>query len=860
MTEYNLPNPPALQPVNTLVDSYVKPRESTAGQQVAQLAQTLSGIRPEIGQYLQAGVENYENQETTQGIRWALKNASISSGDFSTATAGWSVPRILGASQQLAQHAADNYSLELNSALDALAKRGTPASPDEINNVIQPIRDRYMQQGQGYGSLWSKTFADYASHYEAGAMHNFQARSLDELSQQTLSNATADVAIESTALLSKEGDYGANFSQWLQSYFDPSHLHSPLSPTQKSEAIINGFRGAVVHALANQKFDVADHLIDGFQSVEVFPGAKLSETAQGSDTLQDMLRQSHYARVAANETDALARHQKEAAARKELLDFTLSQRALPLEQQQFTVPDNILRDFSEAGLSPADAQREHTAILQAPTKAAKAESQADVDRITVAATNAISDYRQAPDSGEAFNRMVSTLANLRNDPGAQGPQAKLFLDSRLAMVNELAKQHNNPLLTESYRQFQGGVRAEVSALDHALSDAKAPANADAGAALNAKLRKLGIQLDTSEGPQNARWSLPQLESDAQDAYLSAEHNLKSNGWQDPDALQKMRQGVLSNFRSKVQALIAPAKAAVESVNDDALKPVSMMGYDGTPTNRMVVSILGSRNMTDDAAPARTAGAYLLAPINEATSVVQKAHPTAGEASDILKSLPLNALRSRLWEPSEGQPRLSLAQDLVRSQLQDAFDSSTADLRKFEIDNAATLKAVADGGGAIPAESDPVRPLLVQWAKMRDTWRSLADVRGVTLDELKTIPKSWLMDEHTPFPKVPIFSTEDELSRGVASVVKDYGLTREQKLQFIAKQLELIRLRRLAVERAAVGFHNDDGLIPYPTGRFKPETGGEPGTPGTANIPNASPNLNVGELTPKPQQTLSNNTQ
>jgi hypothetical protein len=77
---------------------------------------------------------------------------------------------------------------------------------------------------------------------------------------------------------------------------------------------------------------------------------------------------------------------------------------------------------------------------------------------------------------------------------------------------------------------------------------------------------------------------------------------------------------------------------------------------------------------------------------------------------------------------------------------------------------------------------------------------------VTPDELKTIPQSWLTDQNTPYPKVPIFGNEAELNKGVAEVAKDYGLTAAQKQQFIAKQLWLIQQRDRDVQSVAFGTH------------------------------------------------------
>lgn len=791
---YDIGNGPALQPASVGLDEFVRPRESNSGKQLNELAQTLSSVRPELNNFLQPMAEQADANESAQGQRWALKNLSVSAGDFQTQTAGWSVPRILAASQSLAQHSADDYSMELNQSLVNLAKSGKPASPDQINQTIQPLRDKYLQDGQPYGSLWTKTFSEYAQQYETGAMHNYQSQVLDEQGRQAVSNATSDVAAESTAILTQPGDYQANFSHWLQSYFDPSHLHSPLSPTQKNQAIIGGFQGAVIHALSSQKFDIADHLLDGFKNIEVFPGAKISNTEQGTQALQDMMRQSTFAREGANRTDGQQDRQDQINVRLAIQQRISDQQKLPPSTRSLQLPDDLLIQGIKAGLTSEGMQSSYEYGLKSPLREGKEESQGDIQDITAKSAKAWNDYWMNRNT-EGFHSLQQSLTDLTKLPQAQGAQAQEILRPRL---EEMAKEYqsrysdgaqdSSPVVSNAVRTFNRDISLQSGELDKTLRGVDQ-------SLLPKVLQNLpGVQLDPND-PKNERYAAVGITANAQDELTSKLHDLGPDAWGDQKQVNAVKDEVFNKYKEQIQNLTKQAQSAVDDgTKDTPAAPSNLIGPSGTPNQSFVSQVMNSRSSADDVlsqGPSKYAAGAFAGPL----TLIKSAMDSNGNYGANSVTRPF---KESIYTPDDLRDPAMHGRSEAIDNFQDRWDSTTSALQQFEKDNGPLLKDAASK--SLSDYSGNQRASLVQWAKMRTQWNAMVNVRGLNSDELAKTPPEWLVTPTAPVPAVPIGNLDLADDKALDSIQKQFNLSATQRHDFVATQLELQRLQELDVNR------------------------------------------------------------
>jgi hypothetical protein len=798
----DLSGPVNLQQSQVAPDTFSRPRaDAGAGSALADLSQALGRLRPDIAAFSQPIMQDYVDTEVASGQRYReqMKAGAVNAGDFAKERKGWSIYRNQGYEMADAQITASDYLQELRDSLTRLATDEN-ASPQAAAQVLADTRAKFLAKGEGSGAIWQKTFEQYRQSYETGAMSNFREQLDAERERVAVSKVTQHYA-EELYSLAGSNDPTAAVKLWQKMYADPSFLQSPLSPTQQVQAMANGFRIANLKAISDGRFDHADAIMAMMRTAETRDGSLVSTTLMGSQALDEMARDLHYAKINANETDQDKRRANIEQLNVDLRSFIKGQSGSP-DKWAPALPSDLLDRAAKFGLDQEFAQKYNYFRFQPSAEAKKEDAQT-----LSSAKGKVMDLMLSWQSNQTeanLSAVTKSFHDLTSDPDFSGPEAKAMLVNALDRMDSFKEGFSDtgkvrsPAVATGARAFDQDMRYEFSALDKAVR-AVTTAQPDL---LGSLQKRLGItEVPADDG--TSQFVKNDLRANMIQAYQDGVDKLRQGRpWSEVSLkeLDGVRKDVLDRFRPRIQELVKQAQDAAKEPVPDAgpgapVSELPKLGSDGVPTQALVRSVMNARWTQDDYASGG-ARASLFATGGLKLLYDKFRGSDAGwitkRATDL--DIPANFLR---------YPVASVAGSM-------AFDNqwriTNENLRRAEATNGELLKKVAtDGlpGGMLTNMSltnglsgtAAERNAVLQWARLRADWQTMANLRGLSVDELAKTPKSWVVEDNTPFPTVPVFlATQEMTDENLGKIKSLYGLNDAQLKAFAATQLKLLETR------------------------------------------------------------------
>jgi hypothetical protein len=841
----DLDGPVPLQTSRVAPDPYSRPRaDPNAGSSLAELAGALGKLRPDIAAFTAPIMQDYVETETATGQRYReqMKAGAVAAGDFAAEKKKWSPYRLQGFEMADAQLAAGDYMHELSQSLDTLSNDEN-TSPETLKSKVEEVRAKYLQRGTGSGAIWQKTFEQYRQGYENGALSAFSEKLSAARERTAVLNITQHYAEELTTLAGSV-DPETAVNDWKSLYADPSFLNSPLSPTQQAQAMANGFRIASSHAVTSGRFDQADALLSMMRNIETKDGAKLATTLYGSEAMDAMAHEIHAAKITANETEGDRRRQE---VQQLSLDLRANLKALtgtPSSQWPSSPPPELLDRAAKYGMDE-DVARKWDYFRLRDTGDTKRDDAADLQaaRSTLADLNlSLLANKNEANFGDIYHRALE----LTKAPEFQGAEAKESLVGFLSNLDRFADSFGDigkaaaPNVHTGAAEFRTAMTNELSALNRTFLDIQRNNQIDADDVIGKALRKLGDKVTLAQDDAGARYfDANDLRTEMSEAYATGLERLRGGRpWRDvrQTELDTLRNTIINDYRPRILQRIKDAQDALKAASGPTpaqtaaglRAPAGTIGIDGLPTWAAAKSLLESRYVYDEypskgqrEAITATGGGYIaLSKFNAADPVKSnlEAVTSRGVPTDVLRR------RDRSFDPAV-------------SQFQQLWQDTTSELQYIEKTHRDLLRNSSTAGlpgnwasnMSITNTADPDainRNIVLRWANLRYHIRKLADVRGVTPEELQHLPQTWFTDERTPYPVVPVFLNENELTNeALGEVQARYHLTSLQVKDFVATQMKLMQIRN----RASKGFSPLDSRVSYPHATLG-ETGLAPAEP------------------------------